>query len=120
MRAVCAGIKRDGGRCTQTVGPGESFCYGHDPARQDARRRAASRAGRSRPSSELQELKRDVRGVITAVLSETLKTGPASVSIQAYNTLLRACEVERRTHDMSTLLERLERLEERADRIRGA
>ena len=32
----CAGIKRDGGRCTVVVGPGATHCYSHDPGRSEA------------------------------------------------------------------------------------
>ena len=34
----CAGIKRDGGRCTVVVGPGQSHCYAHDPDRSKERK----------------------------------------------------------------------------------
>ena len=120
MGAICAGIKRDGGRCTQSVKAGESFCWNHDPGRQDARRRAASRAGSSKPNRELAEIKGEIKNVINGVLAGELKTSVGAVSLQGFNTLLRACEIQRRTADLGDLLERLSELEKRADRLRGA
>jgi hypothetical protein len=62
----CAGITRNGGRCTVSVSGAQQFCHLHDPARSEERRRAASRAGRAKPGSrevvnlkaELGELRR--------------------------------------------------------------
>jgi hypothetical protein len=48
LMAVCSGIKRDGGRCTATVEPPQGYCWWHDPANADKRKRAASRGGRGR------------------------------------------------------------------------
>jgi hypothetical protein len=76
--------------------------------------------GRGRPNRELMELKREIKAVTKAVLTGELQTGPAAVSLQGFNTLLRALEVERRTFDMVDLLERMDRLEERAERLRRA
>ncbi len=75
--------------------------------------------GRGRPKGEITELKREIRAVAKAVLQGELETGRAAVGLQAFNTLLRAVEIERRT-EMSDLLERIEHLEERVKRVRGA
>ncbi|MDP9485560.1 MAG: hypothetical protein M3Q49_07185 [Actinomycetota bacterium] len=120
MGSICAGITRTGGRCTQSVKPGETFCWNHDPKRQGERKRNAAKAGKSRPSREIAGIKDEIKTVISAVLDGSLETGPASVSIQGYNCLLRAFEVSRRSADMGDLLERLEAVEQAADRIRGA
>lgn len=50
MMARCAGVKRDGGRCTAIVKPPLTHCYQHDPARAGERRRAASKGGKSKSS----------------------------------------------------------------------
>jgi hypothetical protein len=70
--------------------------------------------GRGRPNKELTQLKREIKAVTKAVLTGELKTGPAAVSLQGFNTMLRALEVERRTFDTADLVERMDRLEERA------
>ncbi|MDP9477553.1 MAG: hypothetical protein M3R38_18020 [Actinomycetota bacterium] len=104
---------------------GYETCYSHRPDLAEKRRQNASQGGRKGgrgrgANGELQELKRDVRGVIEGVLTGSLETAPGAVALQGFNTLLRATEVERRTFDTAALLERLERLEDRADKLRGA
>ncbi len=97
----------------------------HSPDRADERRLNASRGGRTGGrgrgggGGELRELKRDIRAVIEGVLTGSLETGPAAIGLQGMNTMIRAIEVERRTHDMTDLLERLEAVEDRADKLRG-
>ena len=68
--ARCQGIKRDGGRCTLSVSPGDQWCFNHDPARAEERRRNASRAGKSSGGREVRDLKRRISDVVDAVLEE--------------------------------------------------
>jgi hypothetical protein len=107
----CAGIKRDGGRCTVVVGPGQSHCYAHDPDRSKERKRNASRGGRSKGQGELGELKKRIRSLAAEVLDGTADRGRAAVANQLYNTLLRAIEQERKMRELGELAERLEALE---------
>ena len=69
--AACGGTKRDGGPCTAAVPTGQRFCYHHDPARAEERRRNASRAATAKHSSVAQEL-RDVRDLIWELLNTLL------------------------------------------------
>ena len=46
--AQCAGYTQAGKRCTATVTVLNGYCYHHSPENADRRRRAASRAGRSK------------------------------------------------------------------------
>ncbi len=121
---VCAGIKRSGGRCTVSVGASETYCHHHDPARAGERSRAASRAGKSKPSRELAAIKKLLSDLTDRVLgkedTEPLKTGPAAVANQLINTRLRAVEVERKVREAEEFEARLERLEEAAERSRDA
>lgn len=123
MMAVCSGIKRNGGRCTVSVPAGQSYCHHHDPARAEERRRAASRAGKSRPSREISEIKTLLSELTDRVLGqgdvEPLATPAAAVANQLINTRLRAVEVERRIRDQEELEERLERLERTAAMLEG-
>ena len=115
MASVCAGIKGSGGRCTATVGPGEDYCYHHDPARAGERKRAASRSGKSKPSRELAGIKALLSELTDRVLGEEgvepLETGRAAVANQLINTRLRAVEVERKIRETDELEARLEELE---------
>jgi len=109
--AQCAGIKRDGGRCTVVVGPGQSHCYAHDPDRSQERKRNASKGGRTKGNGELADLKKQVKDLASDVLEGTADRGRAVVANQLYNTLIRAIEQERKMRELEELEERLEALE---------
>ena len=109
--AVCAGIKRSGGRCTVSVEAGQTYCHHHDPARSDERRRAASRAGRSKPARELSGVKALLSELTERVLAGEVETGRAAVANQLVNTRLRAIELERKIRETDELEARIEELE---------
>lgn len=119
MATICGGITRSGSRCSVAVGPGKTHCYLHDSSKAEERRRAASRAGRSRPNSELKQIKADLQGMVDSLLAGELDRGVASVAAQLINVRLRAVEVERRSFDAAQIAERLDALEQRAARLRG-
>ena len=122
--AVCAGTKRDGSRCTATVEPPRTYCWWHDPENVEARRRAASKAGKSRPSRELPGIKSQLQDLTRDVLAGDLETGRAAVANQLINTRLRAIEQERKnreTEDLEARIEALERAQEKGGpKWRGA
>ena len=113
--ARCGGIKADGTRCRGDAMPGSEWCWAHDPAYAEERRRKARKGGRSggrgRPGSDLADLKRDVRVVIEDVLSERISTGVGAVALQGYNTLIRAEKLALDVREQQDLEERLEQLE---------
>ena len=109
--ARCRAIKRDGARCTVSVGPGEEWCWNHDPAHAERRRRNASRAGKSVGGKEVRDLKRRISGVIDAVLSGSQDRGRAAVAIQGFNALKGVLELERKVREVDELESRLEALE---------
>ena len=112
----CPGTKRDGSRCTVTVDPPQTYCWWHDPANAEARKRAAARggkrAGRGRPQTELADLKAEVRDVIEAVRSGELDKGVGAVLGQLYNVLLKAVSVGLDVEERQELVARLEALEQ--------
>jgi len=116
----CAGIKRDGGRCTVVVGPGQSHCYQHDPDRADERRRNASRGGRSKGNGELPDLKRQLKDLAAEVLKGDVDRGAAAVVNQILNTVIRAIEQERKLRELEEMAGRLEALEEILKGRKGA
>jgi hypothetical protein len=93
------------------VRPGNEYCPAHDPARQEARRRAASKAGKSKPGRELTDAKRDILDVIKGVREESIERPVGAVVFQGYNTLLKALDVERRWRETDELEARLEEME---------
>ena len=116
----CQGIKRDGGRCTVVVGPGQSHCYQHDPHRAEERRRNASRGGRSggrgRPSVELARLQARFKELADKVVGGEIERSVGAVVGQLLNGA-RACVRDGlAAREQEVLVGRLEELEETVQR----
>ncbi len=80
MRGVCRGTKRDGSPCTAPVTGSNGYCWAHDPANADKRRRMASRAGSSKGrASEIADLKAQIRKLASDLLSGEVGRGDAAV-----------------------------------------
>jgi hypothetical protein len=107
----CAGIKRDGGRCTVVVGPGATHCYAHDPGRAGERKRNASRGGKSKGNTEIADLKAQLRKLAAGVLSGEVGRSEAAVVNQILNTRARLIELERKIREQEELEARMEALE---------
>src|SRR5215216_3490732 len=91
----CRGTRRNGTRCTQTVEPPNSYCWHHAPERAEKRRRSASKAGRSRPSTEVRTIKDEIKSVISDVKEGNLDRNNAAVMIQGYRALKDFIALER-------------------------
>ncbi len=109
--ARCRGEKQDGTPCERIVPASRDYCYSHDPARKEERRRNASRAGRSRPNREVAEIKARLQELTEEVLSGAVATAPYAVANQLINTHLRAIELERKVMETEELVARIEGLE---------
>ena len=119
MIPQCAGIKRDGGRCAVVVGGSRTYCYQHDPANAEQRKRAASRGGKSKPNRELADIKRRLSDLADAVLDGTQNRASAAVAGQLLNTVIRAVGVELKVREQLDLIERVEELESLLERQKG-
>ncbi len=108
----CLGSKPDSSPCERIVGASQSYCYSHDPRRQEERSRNAARAGRSKPSKELSEVKKRLRELAEAVISGDVDRADAAVAGQLYGTYIRAVGVELKVKEVLELEARIERLEE--------
>jgi hypothetical protein len=115
----CAGTKRDGSACTATVEPPQRYCWWHDPANADKRRRAASKAGKSKPSRELAGIKQRLSELADDVLEGKVDKGVAAVASQVLNVYLRAVSVELKAREQLELIERLEALEGALEERKG-
>jgi hypothetical protein len=109
--ASCRATKANGEPCTLSATGPQGFCWAHDPANRDKRRRMASRAAKSKPNRELSSVKALLEDLTERVLSGELATGQAAVANQLVNTRLRAIEQERKIRETEELAERLEALE---------
>jgi hypothetical protein len=108
----CAGFKRDGGHCTATVEPPQRYCWWHDPANAEMRRRSASKAARSKPSREIRDLKKQLEELAADVLAGHVERGNAVAVNQILNTRARLIELERKVKETEELEERIEQLEQ--------
>jgi hypothetical protein len=115
----CLGIKRDGGRCTVIVGPSQTHCYQHDPARSSERRRNASKGGRSKGNPKLAKLDKQLEDLASDALEGKVERGVAAVVNQIINTRVRLLEVERKIKEQDELEERLAALEDVLKRRAG-
>jgi hypothetical protein len=106
----CSGIKADGSRCTQSVEPPETYCWHHTPKRAEERRRAASRGGRSRPSTEVRTIKDEIKTVITDVKTGDLDRNDAAVMIQGYRALKDFIALERQVKETDELAAEIQEL----------
>jgi LPS O-antigen subunit length determinant protein (WzzB/FepE family) len=113
LRGVCRATKRNGEPCTLPATGQHGFCWAHDPANAEARRRTASKGGRSKASREVVGLKAQLGDLTQDVLAGELETSRAAVANQLINTYLRAIELERRIKETDEVGARLEALERR-------
>ncbi len=107
----CAGIKRDGGKCTATVEPPNEYCWCHDPDNAAQRKRAAAKGGKSKPNRELSNIKTRLSELADQVLAGEVDRSDAVAVGQLLNTVIRAVGVELKVREQQDLIERLEELE---------
>ena len=121
MSKQCGGFKRDGSQCTATVNPPQTYCWWHDPANAEQRRRSASKAGRAKPSKEIVGIRGRLSDLADDVLAGRVDRADAAVVGQLLGTVVRAIATELKVREQMDLAERLEALEELAhDRKGGA
>ncbi len=109
--ARCSGSKPDGTPCERIVGASQSYCYSHDPGRSGERRRAASKAAKSKPNRELADIKQRLSDLATDVLEGKVDRGKGAVASQVLNVYLRATAIELKVKEVTEFEERLEQLE---------
>jgi hypothetical protein len=101
--STCAGIRRDGGRCTLPAQAPNGMCWLHDPARAEQRHRHASKAARSKGNREVAVLKAEIKDVIASVKVGQLDRNDAAVMIQGYRALKDFIALERRVKETDEL-----------------
>ena len=119
MAVRCAGTKRDNSPCTATVEPPQEYCWWHDPANAEKRRRAASKAGKAKPSRELAGIKQRLSNLADGVLAGEVDRAVAAVASQVLNVYLRAVSVELKIREQQEITERLEELETLLEQQKG-
>jgi hypothetical protein len=125
---ICSAITRSGKRCSARAQPGLAWCYNHDPARVEERRKHASAGGKTRPRrppDELEQIKADIKTVSAAVLkggldkkAKTVDKHTAAVLFQGFNTLLRSIEIQRKLDYQQELEDQLAELRNRLQEVK--
>ncbi len=118
MGSKCAAITRGGQPCKGLVRPGNDYCPAHDPTRQEARRRAASKAGKSKPGRELAEIKDPLSTLAEDVLKGATDRADATVVSQIWNTYIRAIGIELKVKEIEEMEAKLEEMAEALERHR--
>jgi Family of unknown function (DUF5763) len=95
LTSRCRATKRDGTDCTLPAKGPDGYCWAHSPQHAEERRRAASKAGRSRPSVEVRTIKEEIKTVISDVKAGELDRNDAAVMIQGYRALKDFIALER-------------------------
>jgi hypothetical protein len=108
--STCAGITRQGRRCTLSAQGSSGMCWLHDPTRADQRRRHASKAARSKGNKEVAALKQEIKTVIANVRAGDLDRNDAAVMIQGYRALKDFIALERQVKETDELAAEIEEL----------
>lgn len=118
--AKCPAITGKGEPCRGFVHPSKTYCPAHDPDRVNARKRSASKAGRSRAGSELHMLKQKLITLGDDVLSGDVHRGDAAVAAQAWGVAIKAVEAEVKVRELqeSRLVETQLKVEEQRDLLK--
>jgi hypothetical protein len=115
----CAGIRPDGSQCERVITSEATYCYSHDPARKEQRKKAATKAGSTPWKPELRAAKNTLKKLAQDVLDGKVNRADGSVVAQIYGVLCRYIEAERRIKETEELQARLEELEELAEQQKG-
>lgn len=108
----CRATKGNGEACKAPATGSHGYCWAHDPANSEKRRRMASKAARSKPNREIASIKAQLAEMVDTVLSGAVPTAPYAVANQLLNTRLRAIELERKVKELDELEARLAELEQ--------
>jgi len=93
---------------------GSDYCPAHDPARQEARRAAASKAARSKPGGEISALKEQLKKLADDVLAGRVGPKAGAVVAQAANVYARLIQLEIKVKELDEFEARLAALEKEA------
>ncbi len=117
---LCRATTKYGRPCQNVPLPGKEECYSHSPepehvAQRAKNARAGSHAAHSPGTTEIQELKDELKALVREVKAGEVAPGVATVITQLSNVILRAIEQDRKVRETEDLEERLAALEGRRD-----
>jgi hypothetical protein len=116
LRRQCPATTQKGGQCSGSVPEGKYWCWYHDPANSDKRRRAASKGGKGNRSKISKDLHRLLDDLTEQVVSGELEPYPASVAGQLVGVRLRLLEFERKVKETDELEVKLQEMADAVER----
>jgi hypothetical protein len=117
--ARCSHTYADSSQCKRIVSAEQTYCYSHDPARQEERKRNAAKGGKAKATSDLTDVKQRLRALAEGVLAGDVDKGVGAVVATIWGVYLRAVSTELAVREQVELLERLEALEQSVESRRG-
>ncbi len=109
--AGCRATKANGTACKGLATGSHGYCWAHAPENAEQRRRAASKAARSKPNREVKGYKQEVKSLIAEVKSGVQDRADAAVMLQGFRLLKDFAELERKVRETDELAARIEELE---------
>jgi hypothetical protein len=106
----CSATKANGEPCTLPANGSHGLCWAHAPENAEKRRRAASKAARSKGNREVATLKEEIKSVIADVKAGDLDRNDAAVMIQGYRALKDFIALERQVRETDELAAEIEEL----------
>jgi hypothetical protein len=106
----CRATKANGEPCTLPATGKQGFCWAHDPATAEQRRKRAQRGGRAKGNKEVAGLKDEIKTVIADVRTGDLDRNDAAVMIQGYRALKDFIALERQVRETDELAAEIEEL----------
>ena len=119
----CSAIKANGQRCGGRAIDGSQWCWNHDPAYAEARRRNATkggkRGGRGRPSAELSRLQACFEELAEKVLNGSVERAVGAVAGQLLNGARACLRDGLAAREQEELVGRLEEVEQILEQRKG-
>ena len=106
----CRATKANGEGCTLPATGSHGLCWAHAPENAEKRRRAASKAARSKGNKEVAILKEEIKALIADVKAGDLDRNDAAVMVQAYRALKDFIALERQVRETDELAAEIENL----------
>ena len=115
---ACSVTTKYGRPCQNPAQSGKDVCWSHDPENATQRAKNARSGGRavhSPGTTEIAELKDELKALVREVKAGEVAPGVATVITQLSNVILRAVEQDRKVRETEELEERLAALEGRGN-----
>jgi hypothetical protein len=115
---VCSATKANGEPCTLPAIGKHGYCWAHNPATTEQRRKRASKGGKGKAAKKVSVLWDEVRAVISKVEEGSLTPPQGNTMIRGYNTLIELAKLDIEQGELEISQRRLELDEEERTTLR--